>query len=588
MLHRNIIFETTSPAQTADPARMDVACFVGLVAERPGAALPQPLREMLMRQFGASEAALELPGRLLNRPVTVTSVEAFEALFAAEARLEARAEVTGGALPAALPGAGVEPALHVVIDGLIREIPLAPLPLTPQALADRVAAAGLGLEAAISEGPALRISLPAAHGPGTLAVLPHPAYGFPETRRARARAIPTAMGQAVRQFFAMGGRKAVIVRMGDPVPYAARRAERLAALVRVLVRSPGTSATDAGTAQTALLSDLPPPTVEAPQRYGPTHAYGLEDTTFLLLPDLPELTAPPPSLAPLPPEPAAPRAVFAECLPAAGSLSDAAQSAFGAPEADELGLALWRTALERVLGMLRSHLRDKIVLAALPRMAPGITLPEIPRSAFLQLAEGWVRTPLSETAPGRLMAPDAVLAGHLANATLIRGTWLSAAAQPVAGLRDIEPGRAPSGLPTCRLFRDRGGFRLTGDLTTAEDPSWTDGPVSRLMAMLLRQAREIGEDLVFEPSNEALWAAVETALRGTLDVVYRAGALVGTGEGDSYTVRCDRSTMTPRDLDEGRLIAEVSFRPVVPIALIRVRLPLSGATGQAALAGGPQ
>ena len=573
MTEHAILFETRLPPQDTDPARMDVACFVGLIAERAGAAEP-----------GTGGAG---PDALLDRPVTVTSLAEFEALFDPDARIESRAVIEGGRLPAALPGSGIDPHLDIVIDGAIRRVALAPLPGTPQELVAQIAAAGLGLEVGLTPFGGLRLARPDAAGPGTLAVLPHAAYGFPAMRRARARAIPSAMGQAVRQFLAMGGRKAVVVRMGDPVPLTASRGERWRALVRVMTR-PEPTEPDLADVLDALAMPVQPPATEAARRTGIAHLYGLDDTTFLLLPDLVDLASPPPGEAALQSAPPAPQVDFIECVPAASDLADAAQSALAPPVTDDLGNRVWAAALDRALRLVRDGARDKIVLAALPRFGRDVIAPEVPRSAFLQVAETWARTDGSAAAPGRLMAPDAVLAGHLAASALQRGTFLSAAIAPVAAVRDIDAAAAPSDLPTCRLRRVPRGIALTGDRTTARDPQWADGPVSRLMALLLRQAREVGVPLVFEPAGPALWGQVRDGIENLLEAAWRRGALAGSGRGDSYSVACDATTMSRDDIDAGRLICEVSFRPTVPVARIRVRLPMGGAPGTVTGAGGPQ
>jgi uncharacterized protein len=581
-----IRFEDHAAPVPPDPARMDVACFIGLVAERPEGALPAGLADELRRVFGDGDAALAAPGRLTNRPVTIRSLAEFEALYDGDARLEAQAVVRGGDLPDALPGSGVPDVLAVVIDGRIHEIDLSPLPTTPTLAVERIRTAGLGLEVSLGTGPrpALTIALPVTHGAGTLAVLPYPTLGFPDARRARARLSPSAMGLAVRQFFACGGRKAVIVRMGDPLPYDSPTERRRAELVRVAVAAPEAPALSHDEAIIALRTSLLDPVSEAAYRHGPTHAYGLEDTTFLCLPDLPELVAPRPGLTAIPDPPAAPVAVFTECLPAPAEGGQAAISPYLAPVADAASMALWSAAVARVISMLQRHERDRLLVAALPRMADDATAASVPASAFLHLAEGWVKTPFSGAAPEGLMAPDAVLAGHLARSALERGTFLSAAALPLAAIRDVER-RAPSGLAAARVYRDRGPFRLSADLTTSADPRWADGPVSRLMALLLRQAREIGQAVVFEPSGPALWAQVTSAMEGLLEAARVTGALAGEGPPDSYSVRCDATTMTPDDIDAGRLVAEVTFRPTVPVQRIVVRLPITG--DAAAAAGGP-
>ncbi|WP_134498171.1 phage tail sheath family protein [Microvirga pakistanensis] len=583
-----IRFEDHALPNQPDPTRMDVTCFFGLIAERSGAVVPQSVRDELRRFFGDSDAKPARAGPLLNRPVTIRNVAEFEALYNADARVEARAVVRGGDLPDGLPTLGVSPTLFIVIDGEIHEIDLTPLPATPAALVERIAAAGLRIEVSLGSGPrpALTMALPLSHGAGSLTVLPYPSLGFPDARRASARTVPSVMAQAVRQFFASGGRQAVIVRMGDPLPYDSTREERRAALIRIVVEEPEQAELSHEEALAALSTPLLEPVADAQFRYGPAHAYGLADTTFLCLPDLPELVAPRPGLTAMPAPVPEPEATFAECLPDPSPGGQAAASSFLAPVADAESMVLWSAVIDRMIGMLRQYERDKFLVAALPRLTNDATTAAVPHSAFLQVAEGWLVTAFSQLAPEGLMPPDSVLAGHLARSTLRRGTFLSAASLPLSALRSVET-KPASGIRTVRIFRHQGTFRLSGDYTTSADPVWTDGPVARLMALLLRQAREIGQSIVFEPSGPSLWARITASMEGLLEAVRAAGALAGEGPPTSYSVRCDTTTMTQDDLDNGRLIAEVRFRPTIPVQSIVVRLPITGDRGQVIGVGGP-
>ncbi len=58
-----------------------------------------------------------------------------------------------------------------------------------------------------------------------------------------------------------------------------------------------------------------------------------------------------------------------------------------------------------------------------------------------------------------------------------------------------------------------------------------------------------------------------------------ANAFDGGTIKDAFSVRCDRSTMTQNDLDNGRLVAEVSFAAAAKVERIRVTLAFeAGAT----------
>ena len=77
---------------------------------------------------------------------------------------------------------------------------------------------------------------------------------------------------------------------------------------------------------------------------------------------------------------------------------------------------------------------------------------------------------------------------------------------------------------------------------------------------------------VFEPNGEALWAKVRSTIEDFLQNEWRSGALQGTSADQAYFVRCDRTTMTQNDLDNGRLVCEVGVAPVKPAEFVIFRI----------------
>ena len=59
-----------------------------------------------------------------------------------------------------------------------------------------------------------------------------------------------------------------------------------------------------------------------------------------------------------------------------------------------------------------------------------------------------------------------------------------------------------------------------------------------------------------------------------LTVVWRNGALEGTSPEEAFFVRCDRTTMTQTDIDNGRLIVAIGVAPVKPAEFVIVRIGL--------------
>ncbi len=88
--------------------------------------------------------------------------------------------------------------------------------------------------------------------------------------------------------------------------------------------------------------------------------------------------------------------------------------------------------------------------------------------------------------------------------------------------------------------------------------------------------------MVFQQNGPVLWARIEKALTQLMTRFWRLNALDGDTIQDAFSVRCDSSTMTQNDLDNGRLIAQVTFQAAATIELIRVTLAMetSGTTSQ--------
>lgn len=69
--------------------------------------------------------------------------------------------------------------------------------------------------------------------------------------------------------------------------------------------------------------------------------------------------------------------------------------------------------------------------------------------------------------------------------------------------------------------------------------------------------------VVFE-GDTALWARVQNAIHTFLFEHWRAGGLSGRTADEAFFVRCDRTTMTQQDLDEGGWSALSALRPCGP------------------------
>ena len=168
----------------------------------------------------------------------------------------------------------------------------------------------------------------------------------------------------------------------------------------------------------------------------------------------------------------------------------------------------------------------------------------------------------------------------LAAGALARGSFRSAAGRAVAGVVDASPRPAWSEAPdspwrrlaerACVYAPDPDGWRLQSDVTSSPDRAWRGGHVSRLVASVLRAARDAGRPHLFEANGPALWAAVRGSMEQLLLAYWRAGGLGGATPDQAYDVRCDRATMSQADLDAGRVVCRVELLPAAAVDRITV------------------
>lgn len=506
-------FEIAPRAAAAATARADVACFVGYVARRTNAPLPVPLLTQLREAGWASG-------------------------------------------PWARPPAALESLLHVpvVIDSWDRFDQLY----------------------AWEQRPLL---------PG------------------RREVCASYLGAAVRSYFAQGGRRAVVIRVGDPWSYrggALRKARRLDRLRHLL------------------------PMLKLPQRpFAPTepgswrgveHLYGLPEVSHLCLPDLADICAPEPAPSATVIEPPPAAEVFTECSEQGlDVVGDVSLRGVSAPQLDNSGFVAWRDAVAAVRTFLGHYRRDALFIGHLPlaraetrlsgNYADGSPLDYLERleaieqdgkavphpssiaSAFVQLGWPWLNTLRSADLPESLEPPDGLLAGLLAAHALSRGTFRSAAGARLGDVIAVQPepdlgaGRDHPGARlaarVCLIGPDPGGIALLSDVTTSASRGWRQGGSSRLMAALLRNARAIGDASLFEANGPVLWRQVARRFESLLDRWWDAGALGGATRSEAFEVRCDRSTMSQNDLDNGRLRVQVTVRPAVSVEQITVVLDMA-------------
>ena len=185
----------------------------------------------------------------------------------------------------------------------------------------------------------------------------------------------------------------------------------------------------------------------------------------------------------------------------------------------------------------------------------------------------------------RLSAPSGAIAGMYARVDAKRGVWKAPAGNEATlsevlslahAVTDLESGTLNSqGVNSLRALPDQGivawGARTLIAARQANS-EWKYVNVRRLFLFLERSIDEGLQWVVFEPNDEALWARVRTTVSSFLNRLFLAGAFQGSTSRDAWFVRCDRTTMTQDDIDNGRLICEVGFAPVKPAEFVIFRI----------------
>ena len=191
----------------------------------------------------------------------------------------------------------------------------------------------------------------------------------------------------------------------------------------------------------------------------------------------------------------------------------------------------------------------------------------------------WLKT--LDLATGReiFVPPSGHVLGICARVDNERGVWKAPANEVVRGITDLElrfgDGEQdvlnPQGINLIREFEGR-GIRVWGGRTLSSDQEWRYVNVRRLFIFLEHSIDRGTQWVVFEPNNEALWQRVTATIKSFLFGVWKSGALMGTKPEEAYFVRCDRTTMTQDDIDNGRLVCLIGIAPAYPAEFVIFRI----------------
>jgi len=222
--------------------------------------------------------------------------------------------------------------------------------------------------------------------------------------------------------------------------------------------------------------------------------------------------------------------------------------------------------------ILQSRMSDA---SAIEKLAPER------ESKYAALYFPWIGVfdPLTNTQ--KLIPPGGHVMGIYARSDRERGVHKSPANEVVRGAislqvqltKEVQGILNARGVNVIRFFPGHGVI-VWGARTISTDPLWKYVSVRRLFLFLEESIEQATQWLVFEfeSNNERLWSRVIATLTDFLTRVWRDGALKGITPEQAFFVKCDRTTMTQDDIDNGRLVVLIGAAPVKPAEFVIFRI----------------
>jgi len=88
--------------------------------------------------------------------------------------------------------------------------------------------------------------------------------------------------------------------------------------------------------------------------------------------------------------------------------------------------------------------------------------------------------------------------------------------------------------------------------------------------------------VVFEPNDEPLWNSIRTTIEAFMLGLFRQHAFQGATPSDAFQVKCDSTTTTQADIDNGIVNIVVAFAPLRPAEFVVVKITQLAGQAQAA------
>jgi phage tail sheath protein FI len=225
-------------------------------------------------------------------------------------------------------------------------------------------------------------------------------------------------------------------------------------------------------------------------------------------------------------------------------------------------------------------------------------MPSFPKSQNGALYFPYLLSTDPVTATTIAQPPSGFVAGIYAQTDASRGVWKAPAGLattlknttgPILGglMNDPRQGVLNLAAINClRLFASGGtvvwGARTLVGTDDGGFPQSKYVPVRRMTLFLEQTLLASLRWVVFEPNDEPLWLAIRSSIEAFMLGLFNQGALQGSKPSEAFQVKCDASTTTPADQQNGIVNIIVAFAPLKPAEFVIIKIAqIAGQTAQA-------
>jgi phage tail sheath protein FI len=188
----------------------------------------------------------------------------------------------------------------------------------------------------------------------------------------------------------------------------------------------------------------------------------------------------------------------------------------------------------------------------------------VSKGGYAAIYYPWLKVQDPKTKRIRIVPPSGAVAGVYVRSDLEKGVHKPPTGELVIGAIDIDGAVDQAdqhdlyliGVNVVRKFQGK-GILVWGSRTTSSDSLWKNVNTRRLMIYLEQSVLKGTEWVIFEPNDEVLWTSIKLSLIEFLTNEWKKGALAGAKPNEAFFVKCDRSTMTPADIDDQKLYIQV-------------------------------